>query len=301
MTWREVDAFVQLNPMVMLTNAWREARAAAWSVSAWAKDLRVRLESDNGVPMKDKEPLERLWQKLLPKFNAILERASALDQSWDQVKGEYGKRQEDADRKDRLIECASNLDGTVRLYIESANLLIRDILGWIKEVTSKFIVPVVELIGTPQELANQILVNQRISLATTHVSGHADTASSQQNIRDTAAGEQASRSSYGTAPGGHINLDRRLLRGLLRLTTTFSFRVSELAGGEHTARSPHYDGRAADIDMINGRKVAANNPNVHDFRQAAQALGAFTLGPGDANHDRHVHISWPPIGNPSTP
>jgi chitosanase len=66
-------------------------------------------------------------------------------------------------------------------------------------------------------LATTILNNSRINLATVHSSGVVDQANARQNISDTAAGGRARRSTYGTAPGGTVMLDGRLLRGLIAL------------------------------------------------------------------------------------
>jgi hypothetical protein len=143
-------------------------------------------------------------------------------------------------------------------------------------------------------LANRILANSRIGLATTHASGVSDQANAKQNILDTSAGQAARRSAYGNAPGGTVFLQARLLEGMLALAEGFSFHVAELCGGSHSGNSRHYAGVAADINAINGRHVDADHPNVREFKQACRNLGATeVLGPGDPGHSTHVHTAWP--------
>jgi chitosanase len=143
-------------------------------------------------------------------------------------------------------------------------------------------------------LAQRILDNAGIALATAHVSGVNDQATARQNIVDTAAGGRARRSSYGTAPGGSVDLDLRLLRGLLALAGEYTFSISELAGGSHNSISRHYVGVAADFNAINGRHVGAGHPDVRAFMARCRALGATeVLGPGNAGHSTHVHAAWP--------
>ncbi len=143
-------------------------------------------------------------------------------------------------------------------------------------------------------LAQRILANAKIALATAHASGVDDQATVRQNIVDTAAGGRARRSSYGTAPGGTVALDPRLLRSLLTLADEYSFSISELVGGSHNANSRHYVGVAADISVINGRHVGASNPDFKTFMRRCRDLGATeVLGPGDPGHGTHVHAAWP--------
>ena len=143
-------------------------------------------------------------------------------------------------------------------------------------------------------LASTILKTHRITLATTHVSGVRDNATARDNIVDTAHGRRAHRSCYGTAPCGSVYLDVSMLRAMLQLRKGFTFRVSEIAGGSHTAGSRHYAGKAFDVDVVDGRGVSAANPHVRSFMARCRALGAVeVLGPGDPGHATHVHCGWP--------
>ena len=147
------------------------------------------------------------------------------------------------------------------------------------------------------DLARQILGNSRISLATTHLSGVNDNATARQNIKDTTDPNTrylAARSSYGTAPGGRVALDERMLRGTLALANTYTFRVSEIAGASHSSGSSHYAGVAIDFDIINGANVRAGHPALVGFKRRCRDLGAIEVyGPGDPGHDNHVHCGWP--------
>lgn len=143
-------------------------------------------------------------------------------------------------------------------------------------------------------LAQRILDSAAITLATTHSSGNEDNANTRQNIIDTAAGLPARRSSYDDAPGGTIPLNARMLESLLALAEHFTFAISELVGGRHSPNSRHYVGVAADINVINGRHVSANHPDVNRFTDMCAVLGATEVrGPGDAGHSTHVHAAWP--------
>lgn len=147
---------------------------------------------------------------------------------------------------------------------------------------------------TAATLAQQILNDGRIDLATSHVSGVADNATARQNISDTANGQEASRSSYGTAPGGTVALDVRMLQALVTLSQTYTFAISEICGGSHNATSRHYAGIGFDVNRINGQPVSANHPDQAAFQAACRHLGASeVLGPGQQGHSTHVHAAWP--------
>lgn len=146
------------------------------------------------------------------------------------------------------------------------------------------------------DLAERIRKSPKIVLARNHSSGKKDEATAYQNIIDTAEGRPAHRSSYGTAPGGVVRLDARMLEGMLALAEqyNFAFSISEFSGGSHNTSSRHYIGCAADINTINGQHVSSNNPHVAVFCQHCRDLGATEiLGPGNAGHSTHVHVAWP--------
>jgi hypothetical protein len=166
------------------------------------------------------------------------------------------------------------------------------------EVWSELEPPAAHLAGDASEttasLAKRIQQSPKIVLARGHASGVQDNATAFDNIKDTAEGRAAHRSSYGNAPGGVVNLDPRMLRGMLDLAESFSFSVSEFCGGSHNTNSRHYAGCTADINTINGQHVGAGNPSAASFQQRCRELGATeVLGPGDAGHSTHIHAGWP--------
>jgi zinc D-Ala-D-Ala carboxypeptidase len=127
-----------------------------------------------------------------------------------------------------------------------------------------------------------------------HESGVQDGATARQNIVDTAAGQEASRSDYGTAPGGAVWLDSRMLSGMLRLANSYRFRVTEIAGGSHSENSRHYAGVAFDVGTINGIAVNRNNRFYRQFMADCRRMGATqVLGPGYPGHETHIHVAWP--------
>ena len=81
---------------------------------------------------------------------------------------------------------------------------------------------------------------------------------------------------------------------MLDLAQTYSFQISEIAGGSHSKKSRHYAGVAMDVDSINGETVSHKNKNVSGFIKKCKELGATeVLGPGSKGHDSHVHAAWP--------
>jgi hypothetical protein len=154
---------------------------------------------------------------------------------------------------------------------------------------------------TSAELAKTILSTPAITLDSTLPSGHPpEGADALSNIKDTADGKPAHRSDYGTAPGGTVHLDERMLNGMLRLNDEYGYNIeiSTIAGGSHSKHSYHYAGTAFDIMAINGVEVSKDD-GLHDKVMAAlKKLGAIEiLGPGHAGHDHHIHTAWP---NPSS-
>jgi hypothetical protein len=121
-----------------------------------------------------------------------------------------------------------------------------------------------------------------------------DNATPDKQLAAVAQGQKAARSNYGSAPGGAVALDRRMLAGILGLAESYSFSITEIAGGAHYADSRHYAGVAFDVVRINGAGVNATHPHWRAFLQKGRALGATeTLGPGIAGHATHLHLGWP--------
>jgi peptidoglycan hydrolase-like protein with peptidoglycan-binding domain len=145
-------------------------------------------------------------------------------------------------------------------------------------------------------LAQQILNHPQITLwaYSPTDSSSSDGADALSNIRDTAAGRAAKRSSYGNAPGGSVYLDTRMLDGLLKLARVYRLQITSIAGGSHSSTSRHYAGIAFDINYINGVHVTSSNPYYQALMQLCRTLGATeVLGPGYPGHDTHVHCAWP--------
>jgi hypothetical protein len=134
----------------------------------------------------------------------------------------------------------------------------------------------------------------RLELLSRNISGVVDGADALSNIRDTAHGRPAKRSSYEGAPGGSVNLSIPMLRTLSLLAAEFSYAVTSIAGGSHSRGSLHYLGVAFDVDTINGQRVSANHPRFRYFMQRARELGATEIyGPGDRGHSGHLHVAFP--------
>ena len=126
------------------------------------------------------------------------------------------------------------------------------------------------------QLADQILKNKKIALAKIHPSGVVDSAFAHQNMCDTRLGHTAKRSHYGTAPGGSVFLQEKLLYAMIQLSKKYSFRISEIAGASHSSGSKHYRGAAFDIDRINGSS-AAHSALANKFIQLAKSFGMGTI------------------------
>ncbi|WP_198032689.1 chitosanase [Mesorhizobium sp. WSM2561] len=182
---------------------------------------------------------------------------------------------------------AANASDVVQEWCEAEPLTTADAV--FRELSAD-----VELASPAAAAAGAILANPRIRLATVHVSGVVDDAMARDNIMDTAAGRKAKRSNYGSAPGGTVQLDTKMLQALLTLAEEYSFSVSEICGANHSPNSKHYKGVAFDVNVINGQHVRASHPKQQAFRSRCAALGATqVLGPGNNGHDTHIHASWP--------
>lgn len=150
---------------------------------------------------------------------------------------------------------------------------------------------------TAAELARHVLgLVPRIELADQHPSGAVDAATAFRNIEHTALGGRATRGFPGGGVDGLVDLQPSMLAGMIGLVEEdgYTFFVTEVAGGGHSTHSRHYVGVAFDVGVLNGARVSATNPAVTGFREACSRLGATeVLGPGDLNHDTHVHAAWP--------
>ena len=146
-------------------------------------------------------------------------------------------------------------------------------------------------------MLRKVLSGGQIELATSHISGVVDTASPKANVKLAILGKPAMRSSYGTAPGGSVELDNAMIEAMVALTEpphSYTFHVTEIAGGSHSTGSRHYRGVTFDADRINGQAVSIDHPDQLEFRAACRELGARqVLGPGDPGHGGHIHAAWP--------
>ncbi|HZK70248.1 MAG TPA: hypothetical protein VFD03_01850 [Clostridia bacterium] len=137
-------------------------------------------------------------------------------------------------------------------------------------------------------LAQQLLARNNLVFATRHASGVVDNANVYRNMVDTSQWKAARRSSYGTAPGGSVYLSQKMLASMLDMSYWFSFSVSEIAGGSHSAGSKHYTGASFDVNRINGVAVSSRNIYIWSFMNRAKQLGATYV----AYEGNHVHVQW---------
>lgn len=148
-----------------------------------------------------------------------------------------------------------------------------------------------------QQTAIYIRDDSRITLATSHPSGITDTASTaRQNIVDAAACRASKTSAYSDVGVTSVWLHTGLLTCMRNLANTYgyTYRVTEIAGGDHSSTSYHYRGTAFDVGTINGSGVSSSNPYWSTFNQRCRNAGAIeSLGPGDSGHSTHVHNAWP--------
>jgi hypothetical protein len=143
-----------------------------------------------------------------------------------------------------------------------------------------------------KELAKQILAlhndDRKISLSSFTLERWG---TAHSNIKDTAEGNQI-ESRY-----GDISLDTRMLEAVLSVYDRFGpIAVSSIAGGNHTGKA-HHEGRAADINVIRGRRVEETRDN--DLLRAVydhiKSLGAsLVLYPLNepVGHRTHFHMEW---------
>ncbi|MFJ8166634.1 peptidoglycan-binding protein [Streptomyces sp. NPDC096136] len=155
--------------------------------------------------------------------------------------------------------------------------------------------------GDRAALAQQIMNRHGITPLDAHskpIGGPHLDSTALSNIRDTGDGKSALTSSYGDAHGERVELNERMLRGLLQLNANhgFSLNITEVAGGDHSRDSLHYKGVAFDTSEINGVHVALKGKGrelAERLESACYFLGASqVLGPGYPEHDTHVHCAW---------
>jgi RHS repeat-associated protein len=145
-------------------------------------------------------------------------------------------------------------------------------------------------------LAARLMNSNRITFSHTHPNRQHpdDMANADDNIRDAATGGMVHTSEYGHARGVMVALDPRLLTMLEQLSREYTFNIIELAGARHSGNSRHYAGIAVDITEINGIPVTASNPFYRQMMRRARELGASeVLGPGNPDHDTHLHFGMP--------
>ncbi|MCW5869801.1 MAG: peptidoglycan-binding protein [Candidatus Eremiobacteraeota bacterium] len=284
------------DPAVLSIQLLLQHQGASGSLSGtWDTSTQQKVsafQTSRGLPVTgqmDAATFEALIAKIAPKEkNSAVQAMQNLLVHWhsfdlgdsgpkgDGVDGDFGKRTQAAIT--RLQLRINRTPGSV------------DLVTWRSAFGPSTLAPFDRV-----SLAKAILANTSISLAKVHPSGVRDQAFAKTQIEDTAAGKAAKRSSYGTAPGGTVLLNLRMLAAMLRLVVDHGFRyhVSEIAGGSHSRNSFHYEGGTIDVSVINGSSVISGNSPSVAFRNAGRELGAVEiLGPGNAQHDDHVHLSW---------
>ena len=127
--------------------------------------------------------------------------------------------------------------------------------------------------------------------------GRFDGADPLSNIQDAAAGRAAKTSCHGTAPCDEVTLKAPLLRAMHQLREVYdmSYFVTSISGASHSANSLHYDGRAVDIDEVNGVLIRGDSPQARALMEACRRTGAIEVfGPSNDpyGHADHVHCAW---------
>jgi hypothetical protein len=148
--------------------------------------------------------------------------------------------------------------------------------------------------GDAQSLAKQLLqaVGPNCFLSYQVASKRSDGATARENITATSNGQAANRSSYGTAPGGTIALDPKMLGALLAIhqQNLNICPVTALAGGSHTSsRSAHYRGTAFDID-VDFNSLGDTTANINQRIAICKQLGATVAQYESAG--THIHCQW---------
>ena len=148
---------------------------------------------------------------------------------------------------------------------------------------------------TAAALARDILRNKRITLEKVHASGGSYLGSPHQNIIDVANGRPARHSCHGGAPCATSKIDLRVLSAVRDMGTRATVTVSEFVGGVHKSGSPHFFGRAVDINWVGGRHIGqgADYDMVVERCRAFGAIQIFTpSNDPDGAHHNHIHCAW---------
>ncbi|WP_435256146.1 GH25 family lysozyme [Streptomyces althioticus] len=148
--------------------------------------------------------------------------------------------------------------------------------------------------GNAVALAKQLMKTSGIEFARVHSETRHSGSTAYANIVDMAAGKGALTSPQSHVGAKRVQLDARMLRGLLNLRNSHGFRmnITEFVGGVHSSTSRHYRGLSFDVNEINGIHVGSGASH-RAFMTACRQLGATeVLGPGHKGHSTHVHCAW---------
>jgi hypothetical protein len=147
-----------------------------------------------------------------------------------------------------------------------------------------------------QENAIFLRDSGNVTLQDYHPSGISDPDSTARaNIVDTAVCGTAETSNYSDVGETEVWLHSSMLSCMKTLVTSYgyTYRVTEIAGGDHSSTSYHYRGTAFDVATINGQGVSSSNPYWSTFNQRCRNMGSIeSLGPGNTGHSTHVHNAW---------
>lgn len=127
--------------------------------------------------------------------------------------------------------------------------------------------------------------------------GRFDGADPLSNFRDASAGRPAKTSCYGGAPCNEVYLQARMVSSVRKLIEDKNLRffVTSVAGARHSYGSKHYQGRAIDVDEVDGVRIYGNSAAADRFMQACRSLGATEVfGPSNDpyGHWDHIHCAW---------
>jgi peptidoglycan hydrolase-like protein with peptidoglycan-binding domain len=198
------------------------------------------------------------------------------------VDGVYGSITETAVRDFQTKKCLTPVDGIIGLNTWNALVAQSTRCG-----------------GTNTATAQSILNSHNAGTITlwNQTFGRFDNADPLSNIRDAAAGRPAKTSCYGNAPCTTVFLTSNLLNGMNNLIASRGYRyfVTAIAGANHSVGSLHFQGRAFDIDEVNGVRIYGDSSTARAFMDACRALGATEVfGPSNdpQGHFDHIHCGW---------